>query len=240
MTNTASRARVSLCFVLVIYSLAAVLSSLPRLLFVSIASLVLTLVAGLVFNLPKRLSVLIYAINSALRTPAATASPAAPSCGFCGKLNTEVKALIQAPVDYICEECVAICASIVQRNGVAAPKEEARCKCGLEKDDPIHSFSTEWQQMHTFIPATTPSPDAARHYFCSCGGALTAEEYIEHYFEKGHDHGEPHLLAKAAAEEIVKRWMWHTPEHDQERARINITEIIRSHCFPTGGESRKD
>lgn len=28
-----------------------------------------------------------------------------------------------------------------------------------------------------------------RKYFCSCGGALTAEEYITHYFEMGHDHG---------------------------------------------------
>lgn len=26
-----------------------------------------------------------------------------------------------------------------------------------------------------------------RCYFCSCGGALTAEEYIQHYFQKGHD-----------------------------------------------------
>lgn len=25
-----------------------------------------------------------------------------------------------------------------------------------------------------------------RKYFCSCGGALTAEEYITHYFEMGH------------------------------------------------------
>lgn len=47
---------------------------------------------------------------------------------------------------------------------------------------------------------------AARHYFCSCGGALTAEEYIEHYFEKGHDRGDPELLIKAAAAEIVKRF----------------------------------
>lgn len=30
---------------------------------------------------------------------------------------------------------------------------------------------------------------ATRKYFCSCGGALTAEEYITHYFELGHDHG---------------------------------------------------
>jgi hypothetical protein len=26
-----------------------------------------------------------------------------------------------------------------------------------------------------------------RHYFCSCSAACTAEEYIEHVFEKGHD-----------------------------------------------------
>lgn len=28
-----------------------------------------------------------------------------------------------------------------------------------------------------------------RHYFCSCGAACTAEEYIEHLIEKGHDRG---------------------------------------------------
>jgi hypothetical protein len=35
-----------------------------------------------------------------------------------------------------------------------------------------------------------PTEATQRKYFCSCGGALTAEEYIEHYFERGHDRGE--------------------------------------------------
>lgn len=30
----------------------------------------------------------------------------------------------------------------------------------------------------------------SRTYFCSCGGACSAEEYIDHYFTKGHDRGE--------------------------------------------------
>lgn len=39
---------------------------------------------------------------------------------------------------------------------VVAPTEQV-CKCGLEKDDPIHSFTTEWQQMHRFeSSAATP------------------------------------------------------------------------------------
>lgn len=37
-----------------------------------------------------------------------------------------------------------------------------------------------------------------RKYFCSCGGALTAEEYITHYFELGHDRGDPAVTASAA------------------------------------------
>ena len=38
-----------------------------------------------------------------------------------------------------------------------------------------------------------------RHYFCSCGGALTAEEYIVHYFELGHDRGVPVFAESAVA-----------------------------------------
>lgn len=45
--------------------------------------------------------------------------------GFCGKANVDVKALIEAPVGYICEECVAICGSIVKRNDLAALQDEA-------------------------------------------------------------------------------------------------------------------
>lgn len=37
-----------------------------------------------------------------------------------------------------------------------SPTPEQTCKCGLPKDDPIHSYTTEWQQMHTFIPKSAP------------------------------------------------------------------------------------
>lgn len=37
-----------------------------------------------------------------------------------------------------------------------ATSAEPTCKCGLPKDDPIHSYTTEWQQMHTFIPKSAP------------------------------------------------------------------------------------
>lgn len=35
-----------------------------------------------------------------------------------------------------------------------------------------------------------------------------------------------------AATEIVKAWLWHTPEHDQERARQDIEQIISRHFPP--------
>lgn len=59
------------------------------------------------------------------RAAAATAAPQAKSCGFCGKSDQEVKALIQAPVGYICDECVAVCASIIERDRTAAPVEQS-------------------------------------------------------------------------------------------------------------------
>jgi hypothetical protein len=49
-------------------------------------------------------------------TPAAAAPVDARCCGFCGKSDREVPTLIQAPVGYICNECVKICADIIQRN----------------------------------------------------------------------------------------------------------------------------
>lgn len=50
------------------------------------------------------------------------AATAAKACGFCGKSDQEVKVLIQAPVGYICDGCVTICASIIER---AAPVEQS-------------------------------------------------------------------------------------------------------------------
>lgn len=51
----------------------------------------------------------------------------------------------------------------------AQPKADPvndRCKCGLDKDDPIHSFSTEWRTMHRYEPCSTlpstPAQDVAK------------------------------------------------------------------------------
>jgi fructoselysine-6-P-deglycase FrlB-like protein len=48
------------------------------------------------------------------------------------------------------------------------------------------SYEQLKQRIASAIAATQ-----SRQYFCSCGGALTAEEYITHYFEMGHDRGDP-------------------------------------------------
>jgi hypothetical protein len=34
-------------------------------------------------------------------------------CGFCGKSQTEVNALVQGPVTYICNECIVLCGEII-------------------------------------------------------------------------------------------------------------------------------
>lgn len=41
-------------------------------------------------------------------------------CSFCGKSKTEVRRLIAGPQVFICDECVALCAEILQ-----ADSEEA-------------------------------------------------------------------------------------------------------------------
>lgn len=44
----------------------------------------------------------------------------ARSCGFCGKTEHEVPTLISATVGYICNECVAICAEIIERDAATS------------------------------------------------------------------------------------------------------------------------
>ena len=36
------------------------------------------------------------------------------SCSFCGKSQKEVKKLIAGPTVYICDECIAVCNSILE------------------------------------------------------------------------------------------------------------------------------
>jgi 8-oxo-dGTP pyrophosphatase MutT (NUDIX family) len=60
--------------------------------------------------------------------------------------------------------------------------------CGGRTSDykPLRDFEVE---KIAGIISKYVSDTGARHFFCSCGAACTAEEYIEHYFEKGHDQG---------------------------------------------------
>lgn len=58
----------------------------------------------------------------------------------------------------------------------------------------LHPDTLEQMYGHIYLPKDKEAGDieyarVTRSYFCSCGGALTAEEYIEHYFGKGHDRG---------------------------------------------------
>lgn len=36
-------------------------------------------------------------------------------CSFCGKSHSEVKKLIAGPAVYICDECIQVCASIMEK-----------------------------------------------------------------------------------------------------------------------------
>ena len=56
---------------------------------------------------------------------------------------------------------------------------------------------------------------ALRQYFCSCGGALTAEEYLTHYFDLGHDRGDPASPASTAPVVDVKQEIAHLLNEDR-------------------------
>lgn len=62
----------------------------------------------------------------------ATAYPHPPKhrlrCSFCGKLATQVKSMIAGPGVYICNECVDLCAEIIEEQDAdrAAAAQEAK------------------------------------------------------------------------------------------------------------------
>ena len=41
--------------------------------------------------------------------------PSAPRCSFCNKSQDDVQKLIAGPSVYICDECVEVCADIIDR-----------------------------------------------------------------------------------------------------------------------------
>jgi hypothetical protein len=72
----------------------------------------------------------------------------------------------------------------------------------LDRDLYVKVSNARLEKVAAIISAHLP--DAAPRHFCSCGGALTAEEYIVHYFEKGHDRGEGVRPDAKEAEQLRK------------------------------------
>lgn len=54
-------------------------------------------------------------------TPA-TEQSAIAACSFCLKPNTEIAKLIAGPGVYICDECVSLCAQIIEINPAGDPR----------------------------------------------------------------------------------------------------------------------
>src|SRR5882762_684713 len=46
-------------------------------------------------------------------------------CSFCGKSHAEVKKLIQGPGVYICDNCVLLCKSVLEKELAPEPKKNA-------------------------------------------------------------------------------------------------------------------
>jgi ATP-dependent Clp protease ATP-binding subunit ClpX len=57
-----------------------------------------------------------------------------PLCSFCGKSQSQVKALIAGPSAYICNECAALCNQILGREGQAAAAKGQETIAGLERE----------------------------------------------------------------------------------------------------------
>src|SRR5690625_922865 len=49
-------------------------------------------------------------------------------CSFCGKTQNEVKKLIAGPDVYICDSCVNVCRTIIEREAAESAPEEAPFK----------------------------------------------------------------------------------------------------------------
>ena len=52
---------------------------------------------------------------------AATEQPVIAACSFCLKPNTEVRRLVAGPGVFICDECVALCAQLIDGPPASAP-----------------------------------------------------------------------------------------------------------------------
>lgn len=118
-----------------------------------------------------------------------------------------------------------------------AGAQDDRCKCGLGKDDPIHSFTTEWQQMHRFMPSTTAAPPvetAQDDGWVTFGRIKVDIENETETFERIHPPQSstttPGDAAREAAQEIDR--LIHLPR-GRDSYKDEVTAIISKHFSPT-------
>jgi len=92
-------------------------------------------------------------------------------------------------------EAEAIGSLIAALPAQPAAVQPAKCRlCGHDQiglDSTCEFYVAEVDEVCgckcEFPPVQPTTSDAAAVYHCSCGAACTAEEYIDHYFIKGHD-----------------------------------------------------
>jgi ATP-dependent Clp protease ATP-binding subunit ClpX len=63
-------------------------------------------------------------------------------CSFCGKSHAEVKKLIAGPGVYICDNCIILCKSVLDKELSAEPNEEQAVKFSIPKPIEIKRTST--------------------------------------------------------------------------------------------------
>lgn len=118
------------------------------------------------------------------------------SCHHSGPLNAEGYCMVDISpyVDpggpcHNQKECFCKCVfPATGEGGQGTATTAAAREIAQKQRDQLGDLS--FDAIHAIISRRFPA-EATRRYFCSCGGALTAEEYIDHYFVRGHDRGDP-------------------------------------------------
>ncbi|MGH9017385.1 MAG: ClpX C4-type zinc finger protein [Acidimicrobiales bacterium] len=100
-----------------------------------------------------------------MHPPRPTPRPLRASCSFCGKASTAVERMVAGPGDvFICNECIALCADIVDAGaGAAAPDSPYRR--GLDGER-----STE--EILAMLPALVDTADRIESELASWVGRL--------------------------------------------------------------------
>src|SRR5262249_2408305 len=71
-------------------------------------------------------------------------------CSFCGKSHSEVKKLIQGPGVYICDNCVLLCKSVLEKELAPDPAARARSVSGAAASVPVPKPADIKKQLDTY------------------------------------------------------------------------------------------